>query len=73
MARAEKYNLRLNPKKCVFGVTLGKLLGHIVSQKGIEVNPDKIRAIKEMPAPKTEKEVRGSIGRLQYISRFIPN
>ena len=71
LARAEKYNLRLNPKKCVFGVTSGKLLGHIVSQKGIEVDPDKVKAIREMPAPKTEKEFRGFIGRLQYISRFI--
>ena len=61
LARAEKYNLRLNPKKCVFGVTSGKLLGHIVSQKGIEVDPDNIKAIKEMPAPKIEKEVRGFI------------
>ena len=61
LARAKKYNLRLNLKKCVFGVTSGKLLGHIVSQTGIEVNPDKIRAIKEMPTPKTKKEVRGFI------------
>ena len=36
---AEKYNSRLNPKKCVFGVASGKLLGHIVSQRGIEVDP----------------------------------
>ena len=54
----------MNPKKCVFGVTSGKLLGHIVSQKGIEIDPDKVKAIREMPAPKTEKEVRGFIGRL---------
>ena len=71
LARLEKYNLRLNPKKCVFRVTSGKLLGHIVSERGIEVDPDKIKAIQEMPVPKTEKEVRGFIGKLQYISRFI--
>ena len=64
LARAEKYNLILNPKKCVFEVTYGKLLGHIVSQKGIEINPDKVKVIREMPPPKTEKEVRGFIGRL---------
>ena len=40
LARAEKYNLRLNPKKCVFGVTSGKLLRHIVNHKGIKVDPD---------------------------------
>lgn len=71
LARAEKYNLRLNPKKYIFGVTSGKLLGHIVSQKVIEIDPDKVKVILEMPTPKTEKEVRGFIGRLQYISRFI--
>ena len=57
LVRLEKYNLRLNPKRCVFGVTSGKLLGHIVSERGIEVDPDKIKAIQEMPVPKTEKDV----------------
>ena len=61
----------LNPKKCVFGVTSGKLLGHIVSERGIKVDPDKIKAIQEMPVPKIEKDVRGFIENLQYISRFI--
>ncbi|RVW82849.1 Retrovirus-related Pol polyprotein from transposon 17.6 [Vitis vinifera] len=69
--RIRKFRLRLNPKKCTFGVTSGKLLGHIVSERGIEVDPDKIKAILDMPAPKTEKEIRGFLGRLQYISRFI--
>ena len=52
-------------------VTSGKLLGHIVSERGIEVDTEKIKAIQEMPVPKTEKDVRGFIGKLQYISRFI--
>ena len=69
--RIKQFRLRLNPKKCTFGVTSGKLLGHMVSERGIEVDPDKIRAILDMPAPRTEKEVRGFLGRLQYISRFI--
>ena len=71
LARAEKYNLRLNPKKYVFGVTSEKLLGHIISQKWIKVDPDKVKAIKQMSAPRTEREVRGFVSRLQYISRFI--
>ena len=61
----------MNPKKCTFGVTYGKLLGHIVSERGIEVGLEKIRAILDMPAPRTEREIRGFFGRLQYISRFI--
>ena len=62
LARVEKYNLILNPKKCVFVVTSGKLLGHIMSQKRIKVDPEKVKAIREMPSPKNEKEVRGFIG-----------
>ena len=40
-----KINLKLNPEKCVFGVPSGKILGFFVSQRGIEANPDKIKAI----------------------------
>ena len=51
------YNMKLNPSKCAFGVTAGKFLGFMVSQKGIETNPDKIRAIIEMAPSKNVKEV----------------
>ena len=69
--RLRKFKLRLNPTKCTFGVKSGKLLGFIVSQKGIEVDPDKVRAILEMLIPQTDKEVRGFLGRLNYIARFM--
>ena len=48
LERVIQYNLRLNPKKCIFGVTSGKLLGHVVSKNGIEIDPEKIKAIREM-------------------------
>ena len=69
--RLRKYRLRLNPNKCTFGVRSGKLLGFIVSQKGIEIYPDKVKAIQEIPALRTKNQVRGFLGRLNYISRFI--
>ena len=69
--RIKEYRLRLNPQKCIFGVTTGKLLGFLVSDRRIEVDPSKIKAILEMPPPRSEKEIRGFLGRLQYISRFI--
>ncbi|RVW30935.1 Transposon Tf2-12 polyprotein [Vitis vinifera] len=69
--RIRKFRLRLNPKKCTFGVTSGKLLGHMVSERGIEVDPDKVKAILDMLAPKTKKEIMGFLGRLQYINCFI--
>ena len=62
--RIQKFRLRLNPKKCTFGVTSGKLLGHMVSERGIEVDPDNIKAILDMPVPRIEKEIRGFLGRL---------
>ena len=69
--RINEYRLRLNPQKCTFGVTVGKLLGFLMSDRGIKVDPSKIRVILEMSPPKSEKEIRGFLGRLQYISRFI--
>ena len=52
-------------------MTSEKLLGFMVSQRRIEVDPEKIKAIVEMKPPRTEKEYRGFLGRIQYISRFI--
>ena len=46
-------------------------MGHIVSERGIEVDPKKIIAILNMPASRTEREIRGFLGKLQYISCFI--
>ena len=51
------YNMKLNPSKCAFGVTAGKFLGFMVSQRGIEVNPKKVRAILELEPPRTVKAV----------------
>ena len=69
--RIKEHRLRLNPQKCTFGVTTGKLLGFLVSDRGIEVDPSKIKAILKMPPPENEKKIKGFLGRLQYISRFI--
>ena len=51
-ANLRKINLKLNPEKCVSRVPSGKLLGSFVSQRGIEANPDKIKAIEQIEAPK---------------------
>ena len=62
--RIRYYKLRLNPKKCTFRVTTGKLLEFMVSQRGLEVDLDKIKAIVEMKPPRIEKEIRGFLGRI---------
>ena len=55
-----KYKLRLNASKCSFGVGSGKFLGYMVTHRGIEVNPDQIRAIQSLHPPRNPKEVRSS-------------
>ena len=62
--RLRKFQLQLDPKKCTFDVTSGKLLGFLVSQRGIEVDPTKVKAIMDLPALITTKEVRGLVERL---------
>ncbi|XP_015159834.1 uncharacterized protein [Solanum tuberosum] len=54
--RLRRYNLKLNPVKCAFGVPAGNLLGFIVSMRGIELDPSKIKTIQELPPPKIKKE-----------------
>ena len=65
------YNMKLNPGKCAFGVTAGKFLGFMVSQRGIEVNPDKIQAIMEMKPPRNVKEVQSLNGKVATLNRFV--
>ena len=52
-----RYNMKLNPSKCAFGVSSRKFLGFMVSRRGIEANPDKIQAILNMEPPRNVKEV----------------
>ena len=66
-----EYNMKLNPAKCAFGVSVGKFLGFIVNNRGIEANPDKIKAMLEMPSPSGIKEVQRLTGRIVALSRFI--
>jgi hypothetical protein len=66
-----KYNMKLNPTKCAFRVSSGKFLGFMVSQRGIEANPEKVRAVLEMEAPRTTKQLQRLTGRIAALNRFI--
>jgi hypothetical protein len=70
-ANMKRAGLKLNPEKCVFGVTKRKILVCLISAKRIEANPDKIRAIKEMEEPKTKKDIHKLNGRAAALNRFI--
>jgi hypothetical protein len=65
-------NLRLNPEKCIFGIHKGKVLGCLVSTKGIEANPNKIKALIEMQDSVSVKDVQKLTGRVAALNRFIP-
>ncbi|XP_071697016.1 uncharacterized protein [Rutidosis leptorrhynchoides] len=66
-----KINMKLNPKKCTFGVEEGKFLGHIVTERGIKANPKKIQAIEEMKSPASRKDVQRLHGCLAALTRFL--
>jgi len=65
-------NMKLNPKKCTFGVERGKFMGFMLTHWGIEANQDKCRAIIDMRSPQNIKEVQNLLGHLTVLSRFIP-
>ncbi|KAK0579223.1 hypothetical protein LWI29_022984 [Acer saccharum] len=66
-----QYQMRLNPMKCAFGVSSGKFLGFMVHQRGIEANPDKIRAVIELQPPRKAKDIQRMNGMIVALSRFI--
>ena len=66
-----RYNMKLNPSKCAFGVTSGKFLGFMVSHRGIEANSEKIKAILDMKPPQNIKEVQSLTRRVAALNRFV--
>jgi len=66
-----KYRLKLNPEKCVFGIEAGKFLGFMLTERGIEANPNKCVAIIAMRSPTSVKEVQQLTGRMAALSRFV--
>jgi dsDNA-binding SOS-regulon protein len=70
-ASLREYCWKLNLNKCVFGVPSGKLLGFIISHRGIEANPEKISAITSMKAPMCIKDMQKLTGCMAALNRFI--
>ena len=63
----------MNPPKCAFGVSAGKLLGFIISEKGIEIDPKRVEAMKRVEAPTCKKDLQRSLGKVNYLRRFMFN
>jgi hypothetical protein len=66
-----KYGLMLNPQNFIFGVSRGKLLGCMVSNSGIEANPEKIEAIRNIRTPQTNRDIQKLTGRISALENFI--
>ena len=70
-ATIAKYRSKLNPEKYVFGVEAGKFLGFLLTERGIEANPEKCAAILAMRSLASVKEVQQLTGRMAALSRFV--
>lgn len=65
------YKIKLNPTKCIFGVSLGKFFGFMVNRRGIEANMDKIKAVLQMESPRNLKQLQCLNGQIAVLNQFI--
>jgi hypothetical protein len=65
--------LKMNPHKCAFGVSTGKFLGFVIHEHGIEIDPDRIKSIRNVGPPTCKVEVQKFLGKVNYLRRFISN
>ena len=73
LQRAKEIGVTFNPDKLVVGATSIKYAGMIISAEGCKPDPEKVKAVQEMPCPKNKEELRSFLGMCSYLSRFIPN
>lgn len=71
--KCRKIGLSLNPKKSLFAMQEGKLLGHIVSKDGIKVDPKQVEAIDMINIPINRKGIQSFLGKINFLRRFLPN
>ncbi|CAN6713622.1 unnamed protein product [Malus baccata var. baccata] len=73
LIRMRIHKLKMNPKKCVFGVRAGNFLGFLVHQRGVEMDKNKSRAILESPPPTNKVQLQRLLGKINFLRRFIAN
>eukprot|EP00253_Pinus_taeda_P035812 PITA_35812 len=71
--KCRKYGLSLNPKKSLFAMEEGKLLGHIISKDDIRIDPESVQAIHQIDVPRNKKEIQSFNGKMNFLRRFVPN
>ena len=73
LERTRRFGLKMNTKKCAFGVSAGQFLGFLVHERGIEISLKSQEAVKTMKPPTTKKELLKLIGKINFVRRFISN
>jgi hypothetical protein len=71
--KMRRYGLKMNPRKCAFGVSAGMFLGFIIHEHGIEIDPGRIKSIRNVGPPTCKVEVQKFLGKINYLRRFISN
>jgi hypothetical protein len=71
--RCRLYGISLNPKKCLFVVSKGNILGHIVNKEGIYIDPERVKAINELNPLTSKKGVQSFFGKINFVRRFVPD
>eukprot|EP00253_Pinus_taeda_P013835 PITA_13835 len=73
LLKCRRFGISLNPTKSIFALTSGKLLGHIISEEGIRIDPNRVSAIQKLDLPRSRKEIQSFLGKVNFVRRFIPN
>ena len=71
--KCRNFGLSLNPKKALFSLEEGKLLGHIVSKEGVKIDPARVEAIQTIPLPRSKKDIQRFLGKINFLRRFVSN
>jgi hypothetical protein len=71
--KMRRYGLKMNPRKCAFGVSASKFLGFVIHEHGIEIDPDRIKSIRNVGPLTCKVEVPKFLGKVNYLRRFISN
>eukprot|EP00253_Pinus_taeda_P036509 PITA_36509 len=71
--KCRKFGISLNPKKSQFALEEGKLLGHVVSAAGVQIDPERVKAIQALALPRSKKDIQSFLGKINFVRRFIPN
>ena len=73
LLKCRRFGISLNPTKSIFALTSGKLLGHIISKYGINIDPSRVNAIHKVVLARNRKEIQYFLGKVNFVRRFIPN